>query len=58
MTVKEFMSYLMAYHCPHDIFRNMEPEQRCTRFMNDHGPMGCTVCWIVNIEEHKEEVEE
>ena len=59
MTVKEFMSYLMNNYCPHDIFRNMEPDKRCDRFMEENSTMACIVCWITNItERNADEVEE
>lgn len=58
MSIRNFIKYIMKNYCPHDIFKDKEPEERCNRFMNEYGDLGCNVCWILNIEDRKDEVEE
>lgn len=58
MSIRKFIQYIMKNYCPHDILKDKEPEKRCERLMEEHGNMACTFCWILNIEEHKDEVEE
>jgi len=55
MSIIKFIQNIMKYYCPHDILKDKEPEKRCDRFNDEYGNMACTVCWILNIEEHENE---